>query len=55
MYMGHKVHKLVPAVWGLHNDVVTGDVVAPLDVYTALTFLKKKSRFKYVACTAVCH
>lgn len=49
MYMGHKVHKLVPAVWG-----ISGDVVAPLDVHTALISLKKKSHFKHVASTAVC-
>lgn len=34
MYMGHTVHKLVPAVWEIHNDLVTGDVVAPLDPFT---------------------
>lgn len=34
MYMGQTVHKLVPAVWGFHNGGVTGDVLAPLDLFT---------------------
>lgn len=53
MYKGHKVHKLIPAVWDFHNYVVTEDIVAPLDVHTALTSLQKKSCFEHVACTAM--